>query len=350
MQLKLNRLIGWKDLPDNFFPQDDPQTEYIVVSGHSSCWDIVVWLCYAFSIQFKNVAIIGQEKLKNWEYGWLRRWVYLLIAPDKRNSNTLQTFVSEFKKIPHSVESPRIIGLSPKGAISKCEWRTGYYYMAKEIGCKVIPVIVDYTNRELRIGKAVNPATMSLEECTQQLQHTLGKKGILYNESSEYPIYDNDYCPYEALFPFDSCAVSMSCFIPYMLGLFYVGNYWQFISTILSVSYIWQYHLSREGTGSGFGSGYTNKQSSVSTIIHYRKANAAVSVGFTLNRVIYNIYNYGVLSTIPGVSICSAALMLFFYMNCIPRGFDKRRGKYVIFRSAGNMFWAAFMYSLLYIF
>lgn len=338
MFYKLNRLFGWKDLPADIMTKIQGDSA-VFVTSHSSYIDTIIHLGYTFYPQFKNVCIIGQHKLKSWPYFIIRMLFNLLIAPDdsKRNNNSTKTMVEEFKKVS-ATPVPRVLGISPKGYCIKKEWRSGYYYIAKESEAKIYPYLVDYTRREVSLGEPVDPASMTLEECTNNLQKQLGKYGILYNEYAEYPIDDPNYCPYETLLPFDMCAVSMSAFFPYLFTLAWSGMYFQCALSTFATMYVWRYHLNGEGC-----------KLQHANVGRYRKQEAIVINASVLSHVFHNLYYNGVIiSRIPLLSFCTAAMMLFFHANCLPRGYDQRRGKYAIFRAAFNLSLALFCTTMTY--
>ena len=239
----IKHLLGWKEL-------DTPIVEpCVLVCAHTSYWDSFVYLLFRISTYGENTYAIGQPKLSKWYYYPITLLLNFICAPsnETKNNNSLKEIVKIFSSKPSSKNAPKMLLLSPKGTCAKKEWRSGYYYIAKELNYNIYPLCADYTNRKLILGNPVNPNTMSLDECTINLQKQLGQYRGLYIENSEFEITDKCGCPYECLLPFDFCMFTTYLFIPCFIKLVTSGSYYRFVASFLLFIYALIYHYHKEG-------------------------------------------------------------------------------------------------------
>lgn len=336
----VNRFFGWKDC------HESPTEPCVLVIGHSSYWDIFVIMIYLYSRCFKNIYCIVQPKLSQWYYKPITYLVNVIIAPpiEKKNNNTTSKIVESFLTKPSTKESPRMLLISPKGTCNKREWRSGYYYMAKQLNYKIYPAFIDFSNREIRFGVPVNPENISLEDATINLQQQLGKLRLLNMECAEYPI-DSCTCPYESILPFDFCCVSLLTFIPYLIGLLNIGMYYQFFITLSGVSFAWKYHLDKEGTDHNSIIFRLIEKVTEHPIKRYQQIESYLAQLCIYSHVLYNVFVYNYLSK---QFLFSLSIGLFMYLNSAPRGHSNQRGKYAIFHSFYHIMVATCAFSLLF--
>jgi len=326
----INRIFGWKDP----IYKNIPKEPCVLVIGHSSYWDIFIIMIYIYCTGLKNIFCLVRPDLANWYAKPIQLLVNMIYAPNnnKKNNNAMHSIVEQFKSLPSGEENPRMLLLSPKGTIIKREWRSGFYYIAKELNVPIYPVFIDFSNREISFGNPINPNIYPLEDATKNLQSQLSKYRILNMESAEYPINDQHGCPYESFFPFDFCCISLLSFIPYLYTLLSLGYTYQFLFSLFSICLAWKYHLDKEGT---IYPQYTKIYQKVESTTAY------CCIGY---HVISNLYYKGYL---PNNFYVIFFMALFFYMNSIPRGCCQQRGKYAILHSVYHILAALTGYMLL---
>jgi hypothetical protein len=330
----INRFFGWKDI------QNAPKQPCVIVFGHSSFWDIFVIMIYCFTTGFKNLSTIVQPKqaslvreasppkLEKWYYFPLKLFIRPIYASpnEKRNNNSLGGSASrtseacldkiafQFIMSPSSKTDPRAIMLSPKGTCSKSHWRSGYYHLAKKLNIPIVPVNINYSKREIIIEDFINPYEFTLEQTNKLIQEKFGKYNLLNPENAEYSINDFDYCPYESIFPFDLCAISLLTFIPYLLKMYHSSKF-LFYLDFLTICFSYKYHIDYEGTI------YPQY-----TILYQEIENLLVKICI-MAHVIYWKH----------INIYLLLITLFFYMSFIPRGKDIKRRKYAILNPIFNI-------------
>lgn len=320
-------LFGWKEVK---LPYDEP---CILVYAHTSYWDSFFIFLYRISSYGENMYILVQPKLSKWYYRPFAVLLNMIFAPpiENKNNNTFNLIVKNFNDKPTSKHAHKILVLSPKGTCSKKEWRSGYYYIAKELNYKIYPLCIDYTNRTPIFGSPVNPNTMSLDECTIHLQKQLGQYRGLNLENAEFEITDKCSCPYECLFPFDFCMTTMYLFIPCLLKLLENGSYYRFTSSFILFVYACFYHHENEGVD------YDPQMMQL-----IQQGEGLFAKVMMISHIIENLYTFGHLNSIFYFTL---TVGLFFYKNGTPRG-NKNRGKYAVFHSIHHILFAICTYSL----
>lgn len=322
----MNSVFGWSDID----PTTIPSEPSMFLVSHSSYWDIlVVWL-FSFTPGFRNVYSIAKPQFREWYYWPVRSQMNFIYAPrlEERGTGSIDVIYSQFEAIQ---ETSKHILLSPKGTIQKRPWRSGYYYLAKKAGLKIYPLLINYSYRTISIGDPVDPTRVELQEATESLQKQLGTLRVIAMENAEYEIHDPSACPYECLFSFDLCCVSLLSFIPYTIGLLFQGYTVQLGLTVASVVVAWKYHLDYEGTRS-------------SNPRLYQRVEANLAIATMVNHAAYYLYVH---RTLPHIFFLCFFIGIFFYLNSIPRGFGSQRGKYVIFHSFYHIITAIAAFSLL---
>jgi len=324
----IKHLFGWSE-----FDYTSIQEPCVVVYAHTSYWDAFFYFLYRISSYGENFCVLVQPSISKWYFRPISLLLNMVFAPpnENKNSNSTKTITEIIRNMPSSKTSPKCFILSPKGTCSKREWRSGYYYIAKELNYKIYPICIDYTERKCFVGKPVNPNEMSLEECSSNLQKQLGQHRGLYIEQSEFEINDPNACPYECLLPFDLCMATTYTFIPYLISLINYQHYYRFGASLPLFFYCLFYHYKKEGA-------HLNQQTA--KLFQEIEANYAKVMG--ISHVVENLYTFGYL---PSTFYLTLLVGLFFYKNGTPRGFSNR-GKYVIFHSIHHILISVSMYSL----
>lgn len=325
--MKLNfikRLFGWNECTTI------PREKGVFVFLHTSYWDMFVYMLYRISSYGEPFCVLVQPKLSKWYYRPITRICNCIYAPpnENKNSNSLEHIVNETNKINHKP----MLCMSPKGTCSKREWRSGYYYIAKNMNCKIYPLSINYSTRTVTIGVPVDPSIVSLEQSTEILQEQLSKHTVLYKELSEAPINDIHYCPYESLLPFDFCAISTLSFLPCVFTLLANEHYYRGGISLITTIFAFYYHLQYEGCNYSYDK-----------LRFFQKIEGNLAKICIVTHIMENLYIYGRLDPVFYMSL---GIGLFFYKNAVPRGTTVCRGKYAIFHSFYHILTAIAGYSL----
>lgn len=82
--------------------------------------------------------------------------------------------------------------ISPKGTLKPNEWRTGYYQMAKQLNCGIMPVGFDFDEHTFVVKEPIYVDNKSFEEVSEQIKNSLYDIVSLYPENNEYKSITDD--------------------------------------------------------------------------------------------------------------------------------------------------------------
>lgn len=320
----IKRLFGWSECINI------PREKCVIVFLHTSYWDIFTYFLYKISSYGCNFCALVQPKLSKWYYRPFTSLLNCVYAPpnENKNSDSIQHIIAN---VTQMCEMP-MLHISPKGTCSKREWRTGYYYIAKQMKCKIYPLCINYSTRTITLGEPVDPTNVECEQSTKILQEQLSKHTTLYNEYSEVSINDENGCPYDSLLPFDFCALSTLAFLPCVFTLFVNEQYYRGTASLITVLFAYYYHLQREGCC------YSSNILSL-----FQKMEGTMAKLCIISHILENLYIYGHLDSLFYMSFM---IGFFFYKNSVPRGTRVIRGKYAIFHSCYHILTGIAGYSL----
>jgi 1-acyl-sn-glycerol-3-phosphate acyltransferase len=143
----LFKLFGWKI--EVKWPI--PYKKYIlIVAPHTSNWDFLIGLCSRAQLRF-NPQYAAKKELFVWPVGWLFRKLGGYPVERDTRSNFVQSFVEVFNK-----EEAFILTLTPEGTRGYNEnWKTGFYYIAKQANIPIVPVAFDYKTKRVVIHEPI---------------------------------------------------------------------------------------------------------------------------------------------------------------------------------------------------
>ena len=137
-----------------------------IVAPHTSNWDFVVCVAAMFALGL-HVHWFGKHSLFRAPLGWLLRALGGL--PVRRD--TAKGVVTEIADAIRA--QPRfILALAPEGTRRRVsEWRTGFYHIAQQAGVPIVPVALDWGQREISIGDPVRTAGDPAREIARLRAH-----------------------------------------------------------------------------------------------------------------------------------------------------------------------------------
>lgn len=147
-------LFGWQPIEKTILTTLK-KTDYLVcVFSHTSFYDFFFMVLYylAYPNELKNLKTL--IKPDYFEYiGWFLYRVGGIPSTHISNKNGGATtkIVETLKSYPSSQ-----LLISPKGTILKGEWRTGYYYIAKELNAKLVAIGLDYETKQIKTGNLID--------------------------------------------------------------------------------------------------------------------------------------------------------------------------------------------------
>jgi len=144
----LKRLMGWK-ISGNV---PELKKYILIVVPHTSWHDFYLGVLVRRALGLQ-INYVGKKELFRPTFGWFFKWTGG--APLDRTSG--QHKVSAIAGLFHENEEFRL-ALAPEGTRKKVtEWKTGFYYIAKEAGVPIVMVAFDFGKKEVKIAVPFYP-------------------------------------------------------------------------------------------------------------------------------------------------------------------------------------------------
>lgn len=164
------------------------------VYSHTSFWDATILLL--FKIAYPEIlgytytlASFGEEDSIG---GQLKRIINLPVWPVATGKNFIRVQPGRGNKIVDQItkylkaKERFVFLISPKGTKEKERWRTGYYWIAKNLDCPIAAVGLDYERRKLTVSGLIYPT--DIETTERELKAKLRDIVPLYPEREDYEI------------------------------------------------------------------------------------------------------------------------------------------------------------------
>lgn len=291
----LRFVMGWPEITI-------PKENFVSVVVHTSFFDVLIVGLYCMEV---NVIMALNPKLYS-------LWPDLFSALHFVSSKPLEDrgtggVESLCKAIKERAVGPTIFFISPKGTIQKKEWRTGYKYIAMNLGWPLRTGLLDYSRRAFCFG----PPHLHDEESLQtKLQNELSNNCPLNPKNCEICL-SVDYDPFELLSIPDIVCLTNVCLLPAVIKAFYIREYLLGLVSLASFAASWTYHMVQEHSGSEL-----DRNLAAVTILWGLSRMKRLSLPFIVN------------------SLFSA----LFYCLGVPRDASKARGTYVVYHSLFHVF------------
>jgi 1-acyl-sn-glycerol-3-phosphate acyltransferase len=139
-------LLGWK------VSGELPNTPKFVaaVAPHTSNWDFVVAVSTMLAMNLR-VKFMGKKDIFIWPFkSVLQSWGGIPIDRHAKNG-VVEQMVEQFKS-----NEQLILGIAPEGTRSKTKkWKSGFLHIALQSGVPVVPVSLDFAEKELKFHPAI---------------------------------------------------------------------------------------------------------------------------------------------------------------------------------------------------
>jgi hypothetical protein len=139
-------LLGWKLLDEKGKSYFKEIKKSVLIYPHTTYMDFVTLLIFKHAYDLLGLWVVVNEGIYN---RYPKLFDYLSCFPatskEKNNGNFVQSTVSRFK----DSENYHIL-ISPEGTLKKVAWRSGYYYLSKELKIPINIVGFDYVTHEMK--------------------------------------------------------------------------------------------------------------------------------------------------------------------------------------------------------
>lgn len=139
-------LGGWKVVGH----MPDIKKAIVPVAPHTSNWDFFVGV-FAMLALGLNLSFLGKQEIFVFPVRRILNWLGGIPVNRASPHGVVGDIAKQFNE-----RDQLILALSPEGTRSKVEhWRTGFLYMARAAKVPVVPVALDFSKREIRIGQPI---------------------------------------------------------------------------------------------------------------------------------------------------------------------------------------------------
>lgn len=146
------KILGWKVVGKNNFSKQTIKKAVIIAAPHTSWHDFYIGILLRGVVGIK-ANFIGKRSLFRFPFGWFFRALGGAPVNRFKNENKVQAIARLF----HEREEFRI-GMAPEGTRKKVEeFRTGFYYIAKEAKVPIIMFTLDFKNKQNKISAPFYP-------------------------------------------------------------------------------------------------------------------------------------------------------------------------------------------------
>ena len=129
----------------------------VIVVPHTSWHDFYIGL-FVRKIIGVSIHFVAKKELFRPPFGWYFRSVGGTALDRTPGQNKVQAIASLFEK-----KTEFRLAIAPEGTRKKVQqWKTGFYYIAKEAEVPIVMIAFDYGKKEIKIANAFYP-TDSLE-------------------------------------------------------------------------------------------------------------------------------------------------------------------------------------------
>lgn len=142
------KLSGWKVEGS----LDDIRKGVIIVAHHTSNWDFWHGLMASFSLRLRTFWL-GKHTLFRNPFGKFLKWLGGIPIDRSGASNVVEQTVQAFKEAEEL-----LLTVTPEGTRKKvAQWKTGFYYIAKNAGVPIICAFIDYKRKVVGLGMVIWP-------------------------------------------------------------------------------------------------------------------------------------------------------------------------------------------------
>ena len=148
-------LLGWRcagEIPN--FPKF-----VLIIAPHTSNMDFIVGLAPLFALGLR-FSFMAKSSLF-WEpFGTYLRWLGGIPIDRKAAGGSVQAAINQFNE-----RDQFIIVITPEGTRTSVErWKTVFYHIAHGAGVPLLPIVFDYSRREIRFEEPLQPSDDMAED------------------------------------------------------------------------------------------------------------------------------------------------------------------------------------------
>lgn len=136
------KILGWKIIGDH---RDDIKKKLLIAAPHTSNWDFPLGVLVRTAIN-SPIKYIGKPSLFKPPLSWVMYPLGGIPVIEHKN----QSFVENVIDMYNSTDELSVL-IAPEGQRKKTtKFKTGFYYIANGSKIPILPVVIDFANKEFK--------------------------------------------------------------------------------------------------------------------------------------------------------------------------------------------------------
>lgn len=153
------KLIGWKaiDRSERLTRYNPPVTKFLmIVAPHTSNWDFVVALIARYMLGYgSNTKFLAKHTLFKPPYGWFFYALGGTPVNRTQKNNLTEQVAAKFAQ----AQGEFGVVIAPEGTRKHTtDWKRGFYHIAVKAQVPILPVSIDYRNKEICVHPLLFPS------------------------------------------------------------------------------------------------------------------------------------------------------------------------------------------------
>ena len=146
------KILGWKIVGNTTMSKDTVKKAVIIAAPHTSWHDFFIGVFLRKIVGVKS-NFVGKKELFVFPFGYF----FKALGGAALDRTSGQNKVQAIAKLFNDREEFRL-ALAPEGTRKKVEeWKTGFYYIAKEANVPIIMFTLDFANKQNKISEPFYP-------------------------------------------------------------------------------------------------------------------------------------------------------------------------------------------------
>ena len=146
------KVLGWRVVGNTNLSKDTVKKAVIIAVPHTSWHDFYIGVLLRSVLNVKT-NFVGKKELFVWPFGYFFKMLGGVPLNRSANENKVEAIAKEFNK-----HDEFRMTFAPEGTRKKVvEWRTGFYYIAKEANVPIIMFTLDFENKQNKVSEPFYP-------------------------------------------------------------------------------------------------------------------------------------------------------------------------------------------------
>ncbi|OEK08407.1 acyltransferase [Flavivirga aquatica] len=146
------KILGWQVVGNTNISKDTIKKAVIIAVPHTSWHDFYIGILLRKVVNI-NINFIGKKELFVFPLGWFFKALGGSPIDRKSNENKVAAIAKLFEK-----HDEFRMTIAPEGTRKKVkQWRSGFYYIAKQANVPIIMITFDFENKQNNISEPFYP-------------------------------------------------------------------------------------------------------------------------------------------------------------------------------------------------